>query len=60
MWSAFKAVRIVLDRIVVNVSPFDTVVESVTDTLNGKDFLDLPLVFTIILDRQSRVICLAW
>ena len=59
MWSAFEAVRIVLDRIIVNTSPFHVVGELVTDTSNSKDFLDLPLVFTIILDRQSRVICLA-
>ena len=59
MWSAFKAVRIVLDRIIVNASPFHVVGELVTDTLNSKDLFDLPLIFAVILDRQSRVICLA-
>ena len=59
MWSAFKTVRIILDRVVVNASLFNVVGELVTGMLNSKDLLDFPLVFTVILDRQSRVICLA-
>ena len=43
----------------VNASPFNIVGELVIGMLNSEDLFDLLLVFAIILDRQSRVICLA-
>jgi hypothetical protein len=59
MRRAFKAIRVIPFRIVVEASLFDSVLEPFFDPSYGEYLFNFSLVFAIILYWQNRVIDLA-